>query len=591
MRLPVPKTRDPFVNTPLLRIGPDRFWISSYNATSGCTGVLVGTDGVARTYRFPLPHAGFYSAVAEDDDTLWLCGDLSRIVRLRLSSGTWESYDTGADPGLVFQGMLRNQGKLLVVAFTGQTTDAVSFDIIERTARVHRDVTPQHYLRAGFGDVIAMETPETELLRWDPIADKLHPGDSAPEGAADRWRLLSERGWDALEKDLPEGVRWFTAHAERFYGAKTRADHAEVVCWDGTTSRELCRVPDADHLTLALTGDGGHLVAVTRYGEFHRYDAVTGAHELHRILDTGAVGTVDCLIRLDERTVLGTPFISQRFWTVDLATGHGTDHGRAAPGGGQITRTWYAGGTAYLAAYAGGELTAYDPTRPARFPDNPRVVAAPPDAMRPVASTAYGARLIYSATHPYGRLGCVLAWYDRDTGEWGHRDDPVPEQSIQSMCHVPGTALILAGTARHADMSSRDPSADPCLLVLLDADDLTVRASAPMPPDADHVTVHGRLDETGWLCELSDGRWFATQPSALETWEFLDLPRGMAVIATDRPGVYVVRDGDRVELWDLAAPARLDVLHTEPGVYRVVVQDRSVYLVTPGELVVLDGVL
>ncbi|MEW1843035.1 hypothetical protein AB0392_34275 [Nonomuraea angiospora] len=104
--------------------------------------------------------------------------------------------------------------------------------------------------------------------------------------------------------------------------------------------------------------------------------AITGAHELHRVLDTGAVGTVDCLIRLDERTVLGTPFISQRFWTVDLATGHGTDHGRAAPGGGQITRTWYADGAANLAAYAGGELTAYVPTRAARFPDNPRAVAA-----------------------------------------------------------------------------------------------------------------------------------------------------------------------------------------------------------------------
>jgi len=37
LRAPIPKGRDPFVNTPLLPLGPDdrgrqRFWISSYNS-------------------------------------------------------------------------------------------------------------------------------------------------------------------------------------------------------------------------------------------------------------------------------------------------------------------------------------------------------------------------------------------------------------------------------------------------------------------------------------------------------------------------------------------------------------------------------
>ncbi|MEU6412000.1 PQQ-binding-like beta-propeller repeat protein [Microbispora sp. NPDC046933] len=611
LRVPVPKTRVPFVNTPLLRIGPDRFWTSSWNATSGSTGVLVRADGSARIYRFPPPHAGFYSAVATDPDTLWLCGDLSRIVRLTLSSGRWEAFPTGADPGLVFQGMALDPGtgKLLVVAFTGSTTDAVSFDTRAcRTVRVHRGVTPQHYLRASFPDGggvrLAVETPETELLRWDPAGERLHPGEPAPEGAADRWRLLSERGRAALEVGSPpgtEGVRWFTGHGRLVYGARTGADHAEVVCWDQGTgaTRTLCRVPDADHFTLALTADGRHLVAVTRYGEFHRFDAATGRPELRTTPDTDAVCTVDCLVRLDERTVLGTPFISQRFWTVDLLSGRGEDRGRAAPGGGQVTRTWHVGGKVYLAAYAGGELTEYAPDRPGRFPDNPRVVAAPPGAMRPVASTRYGSTLIYSSTHQYGRLGCVLAWYDPATGRAGHLDDPLPEQSVQSMHHVPGTATILAGTARHADMSSRDPAAATCRLALLDAASLEVRESVPMPPGADHVTVHGRLDDTGWLCGIGGlpggYRWFRADPDALATPErFLTMPGGITpegLLPTDRPGRYVVRTEDRVELWDLAGPRRLRVLHTEPGVYRVVVQDDSVYLVTPGELIVLDHVL
>jgi len=616
LRVPVPKTRDPFVNTPLCPVGPDtdgveRFWTSSWNATSGSTGVLVRADGAARVYRFPPPHSGFYSAVATDPDTLVLCGDLSRVVRLTLSSGEWRSFDTGAAPGLVFQGMVRHRGtgKVLVVAFTGRTTDAVSFDTrAGRSVRLYRDVTPQHYLRAGFADgdtvTLAVETPETELLHWDPVGERLDRGGPAPAGAEARWRLFSERGPAALAGASPAGtgdVRWFTEHGGIVHGARTHADHAEVVRWDRAagTARTVCRVPDADHFTLSRTADGAHLVAVTRYGEFHRFDAESGRPESGQVLDTDAVGTVDCLVRLDDRTLLGTPFISQRFWTVDLASGRGVDQGRAAPGGGQVTRTWYAGGKVYLAAYAGGELTEYDPTRPARFPDNPRVVAAPPGAMRPVASTTYGSRLIYAATHRYGELGCVLAWYDRSTGRAGHRDDPLPEQSVQSMHHVPGTATILAGTARHADMTSREPAAATCRLVLLDATSLEVMAAVPMPPGADHVTVHGRLDGTGWLCGiggLAEGyRWFRADPAALATpAEFRSLPAGIVpggLFPTSEPGRYVVHRDDRVELWDLAAERRLRVLHTEPGIYRVAVQDTSVYLVTAGELVVLDGVL
>ena len=56
-RFPIPKTRDPFVNTPLLPVGPDkrgreRFWISSCNMNSGCLAALVNEDGEQRIYRF-----------------------------------------------------------------------------------------------------------------------------------------------------------------------------------------------------------------------------------------------------------------------------------------------------------------------------------------------------------------------------------------------------------------------------------------------------------------------------------------------------------------------------------------------------------
>ena len=45
-RLPLPKTRDPFINVSLKPLGQgedgeERFWISSWNRNSGSTGVVV----------------------------------------------------------------------------------------------------------------------------------------------------------------------------------------------------------------------------------------------------------------------------------------------------------------------------------------------------------------------------------------------------------------------------------------------------------------------------------------------------------------------------------------------------------------------
>ena len=648
VRVPIPRTRDPFVNTPLVAVGRrggdgdsngdndgvEQFWISSYNSNVGCIGLLVGADGRARSYRFPMPHAGFYSAVPDEDGGLWLCGDLSRVVHLRLSDGAWTSYETGADPGLVFQGMARDVAgdQLLVAAFTGERTDAVCFDTRARkTRRLYRDISPQHYLRANIpaadaadaadavdaaahgsvaaldGSVaIAIETPETELLRWDPATGDLSPGPAAPAGAGVQWRLLSSAGvgLSALLTDLPPElaeVRWFAADGALVWGARC-GDAAEVVVWDraARSVRSVCAVPDSDHFNLVLTADR-KLLAVTRYGQLWRFDALSGAVELCVDLDTDSVGRVDCVVRLDERTVLGTPFISQRYWTADLESRIGRDRGRAAPGGGQISLSWLVGGRAYLAAYAGGELTCLDPAVGGSFPENPRVVAAPPGGMRPVAGAVDGDVLVYSCTRRYGLLGCVLTRYDISTGVASYRDDPLPYQSIQSLLWASGEARLLAGTARHADMTSAPPQAGTCYLGLLDPDGLRLDGLVAMPPGADRVAIAGRLSSELALCHLSGleggGRWFATSmraPTSPSPAEYLDFPAEVepsAIAATGVPGWFVVRIADRIELWDLARCVRLRELYRVAGAYRVVVQDDDVFVLTPTELIVLGGVL
>ena len=55
---PVPRTRDPFINTPLIpagvnpETGEERFFISTWNANVGCISALVDTGGNSRIYHF-----------------------------------------------------------------------------------------------------------------------------------------------------------------------------------------------------------------------------------------------------------------------------------------------------------------------------------------------------------------------------------------------------------------------------------------------------------------------------------------------------------------------------------------------------------
>jgi hypothetical protein len=148
---PIPEGRDPFVNTPLLRLTPgrdgrDRFWISTWNSAVGCLGVCIDETGNYRVYRFRshrLP--GFYSAVQTDDDILWLCGRLSTVVRLDLASGKYDACETGAPDALVFQGMAYDPatGKLVAAAFPPPKTIGFSFDQFGAAVRGHVDLAAQ----------------------------------------------------------------------------------------------------------------------------------------------------------------------------------------------------------------------------------------------------------------------------------------------------------------------------------------------------------------------------------------------------------------------------------------------------------------
>lgn len=641
LRVTIPFTRDPLINTPLISLGTgpadglERFWVSSWNAAAGCLGLWVDEAGRNRIYRFGgrNKHNGFYSAVQQDADTLWLCGDLSRVARLKLRTGKLEVFETGAPNALVFQGMRLDHatGRLFAFAFPGISTGVVAFSFDTRSCqpvKVYQSVCPERYMRFSFpnGDgtySFVAHVVNEGLLRWDPrkettdyfvLSKQLDVHDHT-NGTT--YRLINDdlgrwyfpgRGWMrprthafAVKGPRPEReMTWFARLGRRVWGVMLENGNATIGLWDMANGsvRLICKIPDCQVFNVNLTASG-KIVAVNVYGVFYRYHGETGVLEISRRLATDARGAVDCLRRIDPGRLLGTPFISQRFWEVDLATGHGTDCGRAAPGCGEILLTWKLGGKIYMAAYTGGELVEYDPSSHPHFPENPRVVAAPAHGMRPVAAADDGRRLFYACNHAYGKLGSVLTRYDTRTGETLYLDDPLANQQIRSMAFSKKTGALICGTTMHADCWSCSPATDRCCFAQVDADSLKVIRTVLAPQGTQSATVVGPLGRGRWLATCSGlpggVLWFV-----LDADDFVvpgpgsmkHLPgRCTHIQPAGRNGWFVLRIGQRFELWDMNRERSLRKLDAGRNVLRAIVSDGSLYLVQTAAIRILDNFL
>lgn len=640
-QVPVPAGRDPFVNTPLLALGPgedgaERFWISTWNANVGCLALLVKETGEVCVHRFEDGrHGGFYSAVKQDEETLWLCGNLSQVLRFSLRTGKYEVFETGAPPALVFQGMTldRDTGKLFALAnvLPQSVVTAFSFDTRRlRTAQIHAGIADDKYMRVGFpnGDgshTFVLHIPGETLLHWDPQTETVQAArigetlDTHAQSGGTTYRLIADaqgrryfprHGWydgrrRAFDGDGPRPERemtWFHRVDATAWGADSGAEGLKIGRWDMATGKvqALGSITDAGLHNVNGTADG-KIIAVNTYGCFYRFDGQTGAMEMTRRLPADSIGRADCLCRIDADRLLGTPFITQRFWEANIRTGKGYDCGRAAPGAGQIQRIWKIGGKVYMAAYAGGELVEYAPDEHPHFPENPRVVATPPNSNRPVAAADDGRHLFYACSAPYGNLGSTLTRYDTVTGAARYAVNPLPEQMIVSLWHDRATDSLVCGTHPFADCGSCPPRSDRGLLARIDAGTLAVIEQMQGPENTQGARVEGPLGEGRYLCSaiwLANDHppaWFtiSTAPFARPEGDSLrPFPEGTRqILYAGRPGFFLLRREARVEVWDMRRAAPVLLIDDAFGGYAVKLQDDTVYLLHPREIKILEGCL
>lgn len=639
-RGPIPPTRDPFINTPLLPLGPDdrgveRVWISSNNRHAGATGVLVDEHGHPRLYRLrDLRFSTLYSVARETEDTLLCCSWLDGLMRLHLSSGRRDYFSTGAPHTRVFAGLVYDPATRLAFA-AGYDAQAVAFvyDLKARRAvRLHQGFSEAHYMRCSFpnGDgthTIVMQCPSLEFIRWDPRRDTVerqvvcaHTDDTPAWSTAPLYRMIADEqgrwfapphGWydprtrrfDPTGPTPDQPLTFFARVGTTAYGASGRGD-GQFWEWDMATgrTRPFCTIPEGNFLNAWVTPNR-KLICINTYGVFYRYDTATGSPERIRVLPTDAVGHTDCLVRIDRDRILGTPFITQRFWELNLRTGQGYDCGKAAPGSGEILLTWAIGAKIYMAAYTGGELVEYDPTRHPHFPENPRVVAKPPHGLRPVAAAAAGRVLFYACSAPYGRCGSVLTRYDTRSGQTCYRATPIPDLQITSLAWDRASRSLLFGSSIHADSRSCPPRAAQAAFGRLDPSDFSLRASCPVPVGVPEAGLVGPLGRRRWLVRLTvvateglppEGTYLAVWEEALlrlaapDTWRQITpctlLPAGPA-------GLFVCCERDRLELRDYRRwPAGRTLWSTrlrEP-VSRVFVQGSDILMTTDRNVLVFE---
>ena len=636
----IPQCREPFVNAQLLRLTPgddglDRYWISSWNSVDGSLGVLANELGEERLYRFRsagLP--GFYSVVQSDQNTLWLCGDLSFVVRLDLVSGRYEKFETGAPGALVFAGMAYDEptGRLFAIAYPPPRTMGFVFDIGTcKGVKVFELQTDNHYMRSSYahGDgtySIELQSVGMTMVRWHaasgeiemfPVVEKVNMRTTGQQlyqlVSGDDGRLyMPELGWydpatgkiDRRWRHKNDKITWFTRDADMAYGFELGT--GKLHSWH-FKSNEVKLIADCnslglDYMNSALTASG-RLVGVSLAGVFSRINLANGDLEISKELPTIGTQVTDCVVRIDKERILGTPFITQRFWEANLRTGKGFDCGLAAPGNGEILRVWNVGGKVYMAAYAGGELMEYDPARHPHFPENPRVVAKPPTGMRPVGAADDGRRIFYCCSSLYGSLGSVVVSYDTKTGLARYHDNPLPDHQIQELFYDKKSNSLLCGTTIHADCKSAPAVAERSLIARLDADTLEVLEQCEGPEGSDKTAIYGPLGGNRWLAVAwgnfdSGGygpRWFVfdantfTAPAVASLQYLAEGWWGRQGYA-GRVGHFLVLRGERVEVWDMRKPKCLQLLAEGPGLHTSI-QGRDVLLWESHRVYVLEGVL
>ena len=626
----LPATRDPFINAKLKYVGRDpetgeeRFWSSTWNSNSGAIGALVCESGKSRIFRFDVSRKqyGFYSAAYAEDETMWLCGFISEVIKLDFRTGETVSFKTGLPNNLLSSGMAYDPstGKLFAATYCDgdMKRKGFSFDTNKgEVCAVYHDLPLsnnqlRHSIRNSDGTITFVNIiPGIELLSWDPRTDKTELIlASLPYSTEQNYYSLVSReddaiyipeyGWfDPLLKRFVEGpaasrgALWFGISNNIAYGGEyTTGGHTILIGWDlaSNTIRTIAEIPDSLPYQF-LVGENGNIYCINMYGYFYCIDPVNRAITTSSRLDTDSFSHVDLVFRVNPEKLLCTTFITQRFYELDLTANTSKDLGRATGGCGEVMRFSSVGGKIYMASYTEGQLTEYDPGLPTFFPENPRIVVHPPEcAMRPVAMCADDKSIYYSCSHKYGYLGSMLISYTPGTGHSQFSDNTIPDQMIIALLHSKKYNVLAAGTLIHADCRSCPPKAARCVAAFIDQSSLTPVSLFEAPDGYTGTELFGEVEDDVFIGRFvgagHKAGWFLLDAATLTLSDFTvpDEISGLPIYGTGIKNRFVICSDGNIAAWDLKAGRLVSKICDTSGYYNLFARDRCLYLLYRDEM-------
>ncbi len=628
----IPRSKGPFINMPLCRAGYDkdsgeeRFWIATVNSNEGATGLLISENGKSRVFNLKAPV--LYNAVYTGEDVLWLCGDLKSVIRFDLKTGKQEVFDTGIGYALVFNGMAYDETtkKLFFAgALTPPHATGISFDMSGgKTVKVYTGLSEKSLSMSrswcnGDGTLtVVMRGDKTTVNCWNPLeetfTEKLswvqeHENMVSEMTDENGRHYCSGKGWlNSLTYEIEEGPKpnitafWFDRSGDVAYGKVENTDYTEIYKWNMVSGETKMMFSIPNETGTCLTEKKDALVSVTLYGEFYKY-STDGELIMTRWPDTSSAGRMDVVMGLGDKYILGTPFITQRFWLVDKESGVGFDAGKASPGRGEVMRGWFMNGKAYLASYSEGILTELDPNQNFNFPENPRVVAKPPMAMRPFCSADDGINLYYISNHHYYIPGSTATKYNTLTGETLHKKETMEGQSFRSLFYNKAKKILIGGTTFNLDCNYGSPISDKCYIALISPQTLNVTEYVEAPKGTDCATVLGQLDDTRYIVLFEKkNSWynkaliaevditnlansdFSKAAEVVYCEKSGDKPFSRDIfVPTDAYGIFAGIDDGSIDLWAYFSGRFSKIKHigTHKGAYKISVQGNRMYIVTP----------
>ena len=444
--------------------------------------------GNRRKFRIPGNENGAYCDVAGTDGKLYLGTMKGKLLSFDPADGEFEELCTPFEYHYPWGGLATRTGKVVLGVYPSG-----SFAVWDIASKKIEYAETRKLSGANYANCFS-ELPDGRILAAIGGAEP-HIAIYDPQLKAVVWRdpewlkdstflyAYGSCNGELLFRSFPEKELLFVRPQDLsvsrrlkdsdYHVATLRGKSGIDEVWgiDSTTGRlHVFKGGSFEYVATPIPYEAGHLCAldahtlamITVEATYVRYDTRTG-RTFSKALDSAESGGMVCsaLASDGKNTLYISPYINQRLIRMDLREGSSREIARTTEHGGQVPVMRWHRNKLYMAYYIFAGMCVYDPEKPYRFRENPKVLGlAGEEQYRPMGRMeSDGRRLYFSTRAMYGKLGGGIVALDPETQSWRTFRNVIPDQNLTGVVFEPCTGLLFAAGEIEGDCGSCLPKA------------------------------------------------------------------------------------------------------------------------------------